>query len=531
MLKKITVLVMAFVLSLMPVSAFCDAGYDDVIRTTADYIMSAVPNPTVASVGGEWSVIALARSGLDIDREYFDKYYQNVCEYVKDHSGILHERKYTEYSRVVLALTAIGKDPRDVCGYDLISPLCDFDKIVWQGINGPVWALIALDSGKYEVNESEIKEKYLKYILSHQNSDGGWSFSEGDVSDPDITAMSLCALSGYKDNPQVSSSLENALEFLSSSQNSNGGYVSYGEENCESAAQVLTALSALSVSVVDPRFVKNGKSVFDNIVNYSTKNGGFRHVIGDNNNNIMSTEQALYAIVSANRVQSGKTYVFDMSDISNNNYEKNNSQDYGLPGKNPAVKKRPFIAFKTFADISECGSKNKIEALASRNIVNGINDTEFAPQKTITRAEFAALTARSLSLFSNAEKIFDDVSETDWFFASVAASYKYGIIKGVSDKLFSPNGLITMQEAAVMSARAARLCGINASYTSDDMRDILSVYEDYTSVSSWAKDSVTFCIDKGIIEADGMRINPCSYVSRSQMAEILYNILDRANLL
>lgn len=531
MLKKITVFVMTFVLSLMPVSAFCDSVYEDIIKKSADYIMSAVPNPTVASVGGEWSVIALSRSGLDINREYFDKYYQNVCEYVKDHNGILHERKYTEYSRVVLALTSIGKNPRDVCGYDLISPICDFDKTVWQGINGPVWALIALDSGKYAVNESGIKEKYLEYILSHQNSDGGWSFSDGGESDPDITAMSLCALSGYKDNPQISTSLENALEFLSLSQNSNGGYVSYGEENCESAAQVLTALSALSISVDDPRFVKSGKSVLDNIVNYSAKNGGFKHINEDYDNNIMSTEQALYAVVSANRVQNGKSYIFDMSDISNYNYEKSDLTDYGLPDKNPDVIKRPFITFKTFADISECGSKNKIEALASRNIVNGISDTEFAPEKTITRAEFAALTARSLSLSSNAEKIFDDVSETDWFFESVAATYKYGIIKGVSDKLFSPNGLITMQEAAVMSERAARLCGINASYTSDDMRDILSAYEDYTSVCSWAKESVTFCMDKGIIEADGMRINPGSYVSRSQMAEMLYNILDRANLL
>jgi len=61
----------------------------------------------------------------------------------------LHERRYTDYSRVILGLTAAGYDPRAFAGYDLTLPLADFDKTIWQGINGPVFALIALDSGNY----------------------------------------------------------------------------------------------------------------------------------------------------------------------------------------------------------------------------------------------------------------------------------------------------------------------------------------------------------------------------------------------
>ncbi len=60
-------------------------------------------------------------------------------------------KKYTEYSRVIIALTSIGKDPKNVGGYNLLLPLGDFEKTTWQGINGAIWALIALDCGQYDM--------------------------------------------------------------------------------------------------------------------------------------------------------------------------------------------------------------------------------------------------------------------------------------------------------------------------------------------------------------------------------------------
>ena len=70
---------------------------------------------------------------------------------MKEHEGNLHDKKYTEYSRVIVALTAIGKNPADVAGYNLLTPLGDYEKTIWQGMNGPIWALIALDSGNYDM--------------------------------------------------------------------------------------------------------------------------------------------------------------------------------------------------------------------------------------------------------------------------------------------------------------------------------------------------------------------------------------------
>ena len=91
----------------------------DAIHKTAAYEQETVTDPVVGSLGGEWTVIALARSEENVDSNYFEKYRANVEKYLKEQDGILSENKYTEYSRVILALTAIGEDASDIGRYDL----------------------------------------------------------------------------------------------------------------------------------------------------------------------------------------------------------------------------------------------------------------------------------------------------------------------------------------------------------------------------------------------------------------------------
>ena len=82
---------------------------EEAINDTAAYIYDTVSNPQVGSIGGEWAVLGLARSGYDVPEEYYQHYYSTVEKYVKACDGVLHEKKYTEYSRLVVALTAIGR--------------------------------------------------------------------------------------------------------------------------------------------------------------------------------------------------------------------------------------------------------------------------------------------------------------------------------------------------------------------------------------------------------------------------------------
>ena len=94
---------------------------------------NTVKNPQVGSIGGEWAVIGLARSGYEVPEEYYQKYYATVESYVESLDGKIHDNKYTEYSRLIVSLTSIGKDPSNVGGYNLLIPLGDFNKTTRQG--------------------------------------------------------------------------------------------------------------------------------------------------------------------------------------------------------------------------------------------------------------------------------------------------------------------------------------------------------------------------------------------------------------
>ena len=170
---------------------------DEELTQTAQWLMEQIPQPTYGSVGGEWAVFGLARSGVAVPKEYFEVYGENVAAYTAEHGGVLHAKKYTEYSRVILAWTALGKDATDVGGFNLLVPLADFDQTVFQGINGPIFALLALDSGAYDIPENTAgttqatRDGYVDYILNAELPGGGWSFAGGDA-ETDITAMAGC---------------------------------------------------------------------------------------------------------------------------------------------------------------------------------------------------------------------------------------------------------------------------------------------------------------------------------------------------
>ena len=201
------------------------------LEKTAGYLQAQVAEPGAASIGGDWLVFGLARSGVKVPQKYYDTYYNNVEAAVREKNGVLSERKYTEYSRTVLALTAIGKDSASVAGFDLLKPLADFEQVTKQGINGTIFALLALDSGNYEIPENPdaavqaTRQMYVDELLTRELPDGGWTLTGGEP-DVDITAMTLQALAKYHDQADVAAAVERGLAVLSSLQEQDGGYTS-----------------------------------------------------------------------------------------------------------------------------------------------------------------------------------------------------------------------------------------------------------------------------------------------------------------
>jgi len=286
----------------------------EIYTTTGDYLEN-LGTPGVNAVGGEWMVIGVARSGRPVP----DGYYDNVLSFVQeniDENGRLHSTKSTENARVILALTALGKDVTNVDGHNLLLGLADMDYIQKQGINGPIWALIAFDSGNYSIPEGNVtREALIQVILDAQLSDGGWALS-GSVSDPDMTGMALQALAPYyKTNAEVKAAVDKALIMLTNTQGDDGGFASIDGTNSESVAQVIVALTALGIDpATDERFVKNGISLVDALCSYYVEGGGFRHT-PDGQLDGMATEQGYYALTAYYRFQAGKTGLYDMTDV------------------------------------------------------------------------------------------------------------------------------------------------------------------------------------------------------------------------
>ncbi len=309
-------------------------GFENLYRETGN-LLTTLGEPGVGSVGGEWMVIGLARSGCEIDA---DLYYTQVSEYVAqtiDENERLHRNKSTENSRIILALTALGMDVHDVNGHDLTAGLNDMAYIQKQGINGPIWALIALDSNAYEPAEGDVtREALLQCILDAQLTDGGWAFS-GENADSDMTGMALTALAPYyvpetetEDGTKleltqaqiaINEAVERGIECLSELQFANGAFGTFGGngeivETSESTAQAVVALTALNIDPdTDERFVKNGNSALDALVSYGLTGGGFKHLM-DGERDGMATEQGYYALTAYARYLMGLNRLYDMRD-------------------------------------------------------------------------------------------------------------------------------------------------------------------------------------------------------------------------
>ena len=294
-----------------------------VLNATMAQLANTVKEPAFGTNAGEWTVLSLARGEyFTKDNAYFTGYYNRIVDYVNDKAasvnagGALHKAKSTDNSRVILALSSIGKDATSVGDWNLITPFNDFTWIKKQGINGVIFALIALDTNDYETEDTTIRQQCIDFVLDAQFEDGGWALS-GSTADPDVTAMALQALAPYASQSKVSSAAEKAFACLSTIQNSDGKYASWGTVNVESCAQVIVACTAWGINPdTDSRFIKNNKSVVDAVLaHYLEDEAAFEHVIGSGANG-MATDQACYALVAYNRFVNGKTALYDMSDVS-----------------------------------------------------------------------------------------------------------------------------------------------------------------------------------------------------------------------
>lgn len=306
------------------------AIYEEYLSNVLEYVKLETSNPSLGSTYGEWAVLAEARGNVSAS-VWYDKYLFNMAKTVVSMNGRLDntktQTKHTEYSRVILALTALGEDATKFTGsnstvYNLVEPLFEKNgstyRVSEQGNNGTAFALIALDSGNYYDNATgtTARNAWIKSLCDAQINNGAWGIdADFPGSNVDMTAMVVQALAPYcSTNATVKAAVDKAVEWLSAEYQKTGDYGS-----SESAAQVIVALSALGIDAkTDSRFQHNGISVLSNFLSYADPNSkGFLHDKQPNSTvNQMASEQAAYTLVAYDRYVNGSKRLYDMSDVT-----------------------------------------------------------------------------------------------------------------------------------------------------------------------------------------------------------------------
>ena len=395
------------------------AIYEDYLRNVLAYVKKEAPNPSYGygeSVGTEWAILAEARGNVNAT-VWYDTYLSNTAAAVAALNGNLDQSptqiKRTEYSRLILALTALGEDATEFTGsngrvYNLVSPL--FDKtssgtyrVSEQGNNGTAFALIALDSGSYykDATGNAAREAWIKTLHTNQHSNGAWNIDGDHPGDNvDTTAMVVQALAPYyASNTDAKDAVDKAVGWLSAQYQLRGDYGS-----SESAAQVIVALSALGDAKTYSRFQYNGISVLSNFLSYADETtGGFLHVKVDPSTggagtvNQMSSEQAAYTLVAYDRYVNGSKRLYDMSDV--------------VKRENASVQE-VIDMIKRIGDVDESSYNAIAEARNAYNKLSAADKAKVENYNTLTAAETsykAILKQKQIDQYKALKAHYDDL--------------------------------------------------------------------------------------------------------------------------
>lgn len=190
------------------------------------------------------------------------------------------------------------------------------------------------------------------------------------------------------------------------------------------------------------------------------------------------------------------------------------------PSATPTV--APSAKPASFKDIDTHWAKDQIIEMAAAGVINGMDDTTFAPEQKITRAQFIKLIVATAGLETKDAYagVATDV-KGDWSENFVAAAEKAGLIDAsfVVDGKLNPGANITREEMASLVARVATLKKV-------EMTGTAPTFPDADTISDWAKADVTVAAQLGIVNGmDGGLFAPKEPATRAQAAVMMSRLL------
>ena len=177
---------------------------------------------------------------------------------------------------------------------------------------------------------------------------------------------------------------------------------------------------------------------------------------------------------------------------------------------------------KTFEDLDRAAwAKKQIEVLASKDILRGISEKEYAPRADITRADYLYFLVRTIDLHVDTEENFADINRNDYYYNEIAVAKALGITNGSGNNFFDPDAGITRQDMMVLTERALSLLG---RIKSEGATSVLDQFNDRSLIASYAEESVAELVDEGFIKGKGEDIDPLGNTTRAEAAALLYRI-------
>lgn len=171
-----------------------------------------------------------------------------------------------------------------------------------------------------------------------------------------------------------------------------------------------------------------------------------------------------------------------------------------------------------------------IDVLSARGIVNGVSLTTFAPNETLTRAQFSKMLAGALGLSPQYPESpsFSDVSPHQWSYGWIEAAATAGLVEG-SQGRFNPDDALTREQMMAMLVRAVEVK--TASVAAELEPAQIQQYSDHESISNWSLPYVSKALQLELVQGSGNQLKPLDISSRAEAATVVYRLLGLLHLL
>jgi hypothetical protein len=242
-----------------------------------------------------WAVMAIAAAGEDPDD--WTNGGDSIVDYLRDNADKLDEEKATDWERSILAIVAAGEDPTDFGGVDYVDKLLEFYDGNQMGsdgmLNDDFWGILVLVAVD---EDEEIIADMKDFIISNQNADGGWGWTVGGNSDADNTAAAISALFAAGES-SGSETIADALDYLKSQQQSNGGITSEGSTNSGVNSWVIIAINDVGQDPIGEEWRKSGNNPVDYLLSLQDTDGAFKWSATQRSNPEWMTAYAIPALL------------------------------------------------------------------------------------------------------------------------------------------------------------------------------------------------------------------------------------------